>query len=164
MRENPAGDLPRGAYRLRPLTLAPACQSSAPGTFLPPESARAMLEETGCDAVMFARGAMGNPFIFRQARELLETGSYGEIPADTRMASGWRELHSLAEDSGEVVACREMRKRFCSYSKGIKDGAVLRTELVRASDDRRVPGNSCPITAIPFPRIDRYLAKAYACV
>jgi nifR3 family TIM-barrel protein len=103
------------------------------GDLFTPESARAMLEETGCDAVMFARGAMGNPFIFRQARELLETGSYGEIPAETRIASGWRELHSLAEDSGEAVACREMRKRFCSYSKGIEGGAVLRTELVRAS-------------------------------
>ncbi len=103
------------------------------GDLFTPESAKAMLEETGCDAVMFARGAMGNPFIFRQARDLLETGAYGEIPANVRIASGWRELHSLAADAGEHVACREMRKRFCSYSKGIEGGSALRVELVKAS-------------------------------
>jgi len=103
------------------------------GDLFTPESARAMLLETGCDAVMFARGAMGNPFIFTQARELLLTGSYSEIPANTRIASGWRELLTLAADSGEYVACREMRKRFCSYSKGVEGGSQLRVELVKAS-------------------------------
>lgn len=103
------------------------------GDLFTPESAQAMLAETDCDAVMFARGAMGNPFIFRQAREFLETGAYTEIPADVRIASGWRELGCLVEDVGENVACREMRKRFCSYSKGIEGGAALRMALVKAS-------------------------------
>jgi nifR3 family TIM-barrel protein len=103
------------------------------GDLFTPESAKAMLAETDCDAVMFARGAMGNPFIFRQAREFLETGAYAEIPADVRIASGWRELGCLVEDVGENVACREMRKRFCSYSKGIEGGAALRMALVKAS-------------------------------
>ena len=103
------------------------------GDLFTPESARDMLAETGCDAVMFARGAMGNPFIFAQTKELLLSGQYGEIPTAVRIASGWRELHSLALDSGEHVACREMRKRFCSYSKGIEGGSALRLELVKAS-------------------------------
>lgn len=111
----------------------PAIPVFGSGDLFTPESARAMLEQTGCAAVMFARGAMGNPFIFKQARELLETGSYGEVPADVRIASGWRELLSLVGDSGEYVACREMRKRFCSYSKGIEGGSALRMELVKAS-------------------------------
>jgi len=103
------------------------------GDLFTPESARDMLAETGCDAVMFARGAMGNPFIFAQTKELLLSGQYGEIPTAVRIASGWRELQSLAADSGEYVACREMRKRFCSYSKGIEGGSALRMELVKAS-------------------------------
>jgi nifR3 family TIM-barrel protein len=103
------------------------------GDLFTPESARAMLGETGCDGVMFARGAMGNPFIFTQAIELLETGEYREVPIARRVSSGWRELLQLVEDAGETVACREMRKRFCAYSKGLEGGAELRMELVRAA-------------------------------
>lgn len=103
------------------------------GDLFTPESAKAMLAETGCDGVMFARGAMGNPFIFTQAIELLETGEYHEVPIGRRMAAGWRELAQLVEDAGETNACREMRKRFCAYSKGIEGGAELRMELVHAA-------------------------------
>jgi nifR3 family TIM-barrel protein len=103
------------------------------GDLFTPEAAKRMLLETGCDAVMFARGAMGNPFIFTQTIELLENGSYSEIPVERRLSAGWRELLCLAADSGENVACREMRKRFCAYSKGIEGGAALRMEIVHAS-------------------------------
>jgi tRNA-dihydrouridine synthase B len=103
------------------------------GDLFSPEAARQMLRETGCDGVMFARGAMGNPFIFTQTRDLLTTGSYAEIPAQTKMNSGWKELLLLVTDAGEALACREMRKRFCSYSKGIEGGAPLRAELVHAT-------------------------------
>ncbi|OQA63762.1 MAG: putative tRNA-dihydrouridine synthase [Spirochaetes bacterium ADurb.Bin269] len=111
------------------------------GDLFTPESARDMLSRTGCDAVMFARGAMGNPFIFTQTKALLQTGSCSGVSPQIRMNAGWRELLQLAADSGEPVACREMRKRFSAYSKGIEGGALLRTELVRAStiaDYRRI--------------------------
>lgn len=109
------------------------------GDLFTPEAAARMLSETRCDGVMFARGAMGNPFIFTQTRELLVSGAYGEIPVETRLRAGWRELTRLVSDVGESVACREMRKRFCAYSKGLEGGAALRTELVRAAsiDDYR---------------------------
>jgi nifR3 family TIM-barrel protein len=102
------------------------------GDLFTPESARDMLAETGCDGVMFARGAMGNPFIFTQTKQLLLTGAYGEIPIGERLNAGWRELIQLVADAGENSACREMRKRFCAYSKGIEGGAALRMELVHA--------------------------------
>jgi nifR3 family TIM-barrel protein len=102
------------------------------GDLFTPEAARDMLAQTGCDGVMFARGAMGNPFIFIQAKELLSRGEYGEIPVERRIAAGWRELRQLVADQGENTACREMRKRFCAYSKGLEGGAALRLELVHA--------------------------------
>ena len=53
------------------------------GDLFSPQAARDMLASTECAGVMFARGAMGNPFIFRQTRELLQTDLYSEItPAD----------------------------------------------------------------------------------
>jgi tRNA-dihydrouridine synthase B len=103
------------------------------GDLFTPEAAKKMIQETGCDGIMFARGAMGNPFIFTQTKNLLETGSYPEIPLERRLAAGWRELLQLAADSGENGACREMRKRFCAYTKGLEGGAALRMEVVHAT-------------------------------
>ena len=46
------------------------------GDIAKPEDAKRMIDETGCDYVMIGRAAMGNPYIFRQVNEYLETGSY----------------------------------------------------------------------------------------
>ena len=105
------------------------------GDVFTPEDAKRMLEETGCDGVMFARGAMGNPFVFIQTRQLLEKGFYDEIPPTTRIAAGMNELHCLITDIGENMACRQMRKRFCAYSKGVAGGAELRARIVSASTE-----------------------------
>lgn len=102
------------------------------GDIFKPEDAKKMLEYTGCDGVMFARGAMGRPFIFRQTRELLETGTYADIPLAERLSAGFEELDILIEDRGEKIACKDMRKRFCAYSKGIEGGGALRQKIIRA--------------------------------
>lgn len=103
------------------------------GDLFTPEDAKRMLEETGLDGVMFARGAMGNPFIFTKTIQLLKTGSYDEIPMSARILTGFKELEMLAADTNELNACMEMRKRFCAYSKGISGGAELRQKTVHAS-------------------------------
>ena len=91
-----------------------------------------MLEQTGCDAVMFARGAMGRPFIFRQTRQYLETGAFDEIPIKESIEAGFDELDILAGDIGEKAACLEMRKRFCAYCKGVAGVGELRRRVVQA--------------------------------
>ena len=103
------------------------------GDLFTPEDALRMLKETKCDGVMFARGAMGNPFIFTKTIQLLKNGSYEEIPVSERIKTGFRELEMLAADAGEEAACREMRKRFCAYSKGIPGGAARREQTVHAA-------------------------------
>lgn len=102
------------------------------GDVFSPEDAKKMLEQTGCDGVMFARGAMGNPFIFTQTKDLLINGEYTETPILTKLQTGMNELEHLIQIKGEVVACREMRKRFCCYSKGFPGGAAIRKEIVSA--------------------------------
>ena len=102
------------------------------GDVFSPEAAKQMIEQTGCDGIMLARGAMGNPFIFTKIRQFLKTGSYQEIPTKERIEAGFRELDLLVQDFGEKGACLEMRKRFCAYSKGIDGGAALRKQLVAA--------------------------------
>lgn len=102
------------------------------GDLFSPQAARDMLASTECAGVMFARGAMGNPFIFRQTRELLQTGAYSEITPTDKIRTAKQELAVLCEEVGEQTACREMRKRFAAYTKGIAGGAKLREQLVRA--------------------------------
>ena len=103
------------------------------GDLFKPEDAQRMLYTTGCDGVMFARGAMGNPFIFTKTIQLLKTGSYEEIPASFRLKIAFKELEMLCADTNEQHACLEMRKRFSAYSKGIEGGAELRAKTVHAS-------------------------------
>ena len=103
------------------------------GDLFSPQAAHNMLSSTQCAGVMFARGAMGNPFIFRQTRELLQTGAYSEITPADKIGTAKKELVLLCEEAGEQVACREMRKRFAAYTKGIAGGAKLREQLVQAS-------------------------------
>jgi nifR3 family TIM-barrel protein len=102
------------------------------GDLYTPEDAERMLRETGCAAVMFARGAMGNPFIFSAARSLLENGAYEPVPFPERITAAFRHLELLAADIGEPRACLEMRKQFCAYTKGLKGGAALREQAVHA--------------------------------
>lgn len=104
------------------------------GDLFKPEDAKKMLEETGCDGVMFARGAMGNPFIFTKTIQLLQRGAYDEIPVGVRIRTAFNELEMLAKDTNEAHACMEMRKRFCAYSKGIEGGAGLRAQTIHANN------------------------------
>lgn len=97
------------------------------------QDALEMLERTGCDAVMFARGAIGNPFIFREARALV---SGAEPPAsagaEEKIAAALDHLVLAIESLGEPLACREMRKHVCAYTKGIEGGAELRNRVIHA--------------------------------
>jgi len=102
------------------------------GDLYTPQDAQQMLKETGCAAVMFARGAMGNPFIFSAARSLLETGSWETAPFSLRIETAMRHLEMLSADIGERTACLEMRKQFCAYTKGMTGGAALRERVVHA--------------------------------
>lgn len=103
------------------------------GDLFKPEDAKRMLEETGVDGIMFARGAMGNPFIFKDTISLLKNGFYEPVPIKERIKTGFSELEQLVSETSEQHACLEMRKRFHAYSKGIQNGGELRKKIVHAS-------------------------------
>ena len=97
-----------------------------------PETAKAMLEETGVDAVMFARGAMGDPFLFTRTKQFLIEGKYEAESFEERIKAGFRELMLNVEQFGEKAACLQMRKKFCAYTSGVQGGAELRRKAVQA--------------------------------
>lgn len=94
--------------------------------------AKKMFAETNCDGLMFARGAMGNPFIFSETISLLKNETYTAPNADEKLKVALRELDLLSRNIGEAQACREMRKKMCAYTKGIAGGARLRDAVIHA--------------------------------
>ena len=89
-----------------------------------------LLEETGCDGIMVARGAKGNPWIFHRINHYLETGEVLPGPSVQEI----REMilrHSLmlADYKGERVAMREMRSHMAWYTSGLAHSASIRREI-----------------------------------
>ncbi|MCR5761449.1 MAG: tRNA dihydrouridine synthase DusB [Sphaerochaetaceae bacterium] len=85
-----------------------------------------MLKETGIDAIMYARGAIGNPFVFKQTKALLKGEALPEISTEEKIEKIMVHLDGLTQMLGENTACREMRKHVCAYLKGIKNSAKVR--------------------------------------
>jgi len=95
-----------------------------------PASAAAMLDETGCAAVMIGRAAQGNPWIFREILETWRTGRRPEPPTlEERLAFIRRHIGLHVEHAGPASAVREMRKHVCWYTKGLAEGARFRNEV-----------------------------------
>ncbi len=92
-----------------------------------PESAKAMLEATGCDGVMIGRAAQGNPWIFRETVAFLEDGTVIPRPdREEKRKVVLRHAALLREVKGEYTAVREMRKHLAWYTSGMPHSARFR--------------------------------------
>ena len=104
------------------------------GDLFAPEDALRMLRQTGCDGVLFARGALGNPFVFENTRSLLSPAlSAQPVTPAARLQTAMEHLRRAVLLRGEEAACREMRKHFCWYARGIPGAAELRRRAVTAT-------------------------------
>lgn len=88
---------------------------------------------TGVAGVMFARGAMGDPFIFARARAVLRGEPEPVIPQSSKLAVARRHFELSLGFYEERLACMEFRKQACSYLKGMPGGAELRARVVKCS-------------------------------
>lgn len=100
------------------------------GDIVSPESAKQMLEETGCDGLMIGRGARGNPWLFSQILEYLEAGDYNaaltmQQVKEMILRHGKMQLAC----KGEYTGIREMRKHVAWYTSGFPHSAALRNEV-----------------------------------
>ena len=100
------------------------------GDIFTPEDAGRMLKETGCDGIMVARGAKGNPWLFGRINHYLDTGQVLPGPSMAEIkAMILRHGRMLVRFKGEGVAMREMRGHMAWYTKGMPHSATLRNEI-----------------------------------
>ena len=100
------------------------------GDIFTPEDAGRMLKETGCDGIMVARGAKGNPWLFGRINHYLDTGEVLPGPPMVEIkAMILRHGRMLVRFKGESVAMREMRGHMAWYTKGMPHSATLRNEI-----------------------------------
>ena len=100
------------------------------------ESARYMLDYTGCDGIMIGRAAEGNPWVFRQVIHYLETGEELPNPTLTERADMMEEhLSLLVKFKGGYRGIQEARKHMAWYIKGMPGGARLREIINTASTE-----------------------------
>lgn len=102
------------------------------GDVTSPERADAMVKETGCDGVMIARGAQGNPWIFSEMIEHERTGRIPSRPTNEEIRKMMlRHAKLQLQYKGEYLGIREMRKHVAWYTKGLPGSAKLREEINR---------------------------------
>ncbi len=96
------------------------------------ERAAALREQTGCDGVMIARGAQGNPWIFSELLAYEETGAFPPRPdIDEIRSTMLRHARLQIEYKGNYLGIREMRKHVAWYTKGLRGAARLREQINR---------------------------------
>ncbi|MDP2807765.1 MAG: tRNA dihydrouridine synthase DusB [bacterium] len=107
--------------------------------------AKRMIEETGCDLVMIGRAALGNPFLFAEINDALnsefriQNSEFG-VSWPEKLEIIVQHIEMAVADKGQPRGLREMRKHLGWYIKGIPGAAALRQELMRAETRDEVMG------------------------
>lgn len=103
------------------------------GDIVTAQDAIRMKMETGCDAVMVGRAAIGNPWIFGQINALLEGGDSPQIELSTRFRMMKRYLGASVAYFGEKNACYMMRSRLAWFAKGLPHAKHFREAIKHIS-------------------------------
>ena len=103
------------------------------GDIVTPEDALNMMEETGCDAVMVGRAAIGNPAIFSLILAKLRNQPAPVVDIEQRLEMMRRYLAASVDYLGEFHACRMMRSRLGWFSKGLPCSSRFRETIMEIS-------------------------------
>jgi len=101
------------------------------GNIFSAQDVKRAFEETGADAVMIARGAIGNPWIFKETKEIMSKGVVETtINEELRISTTLRHLKLACDVKGEKRAVLEHRKFYTGYLKGLRNASQVRKELM----------------------------------
>ena len=103
------------------------------GDILCADDAIRMYEQTECDGIMIARGALGNPWLFSEICARLERREYIPPTLAERLKTALLQVEFMVEEKGERVAVAEARKHLSWYIKGTEGAAAARSAINSAS-------------------------------
>lgn len=102
------------------------------------EDALKMLEYTGTDGIMIARGAIGNPFIFQRIIQYLKNGKVNNVITKSELLDTMiKHINLEVNEKGEYTGIREMRKHLSYYTKGLQNGSYIRG-LINTIEDKEI--------------------------
>jgi nifR3 family TIM-barrel protein len=102
------------------------------GDVFSPELAKKMLDETGCDGLLIARGALGNPWIFKEIKEFLKNKKAIKKPGTDKIADVMIDhMNSYIDFYDALHGIRRFHKFFAWYTKGVPDVRPLREKAFR---------------------------------
>ena len=104
----------------------------ANGDVVDGKSALAMLRDTNADGIAIGRGAVGNPFIFREIISAIEGKEFVEPTLEERVDTALFQLRTAIEEKGERVAIPEARKQIALYLRSFHGAARIRAEINRS--------------------------------
>ncbi|MBW1759857.1 MAG: tRNA dihydrouridine synthase DusB [Deltaproteobacteria bacterium] len=105
------------------------------GDIVDPEDAIQMIKQTGCDAVMIGRAAIGNPWIFSQVSALMQGEEIQPIDLSRRFDSMIKYLEASVKYLGEKSACYMMRSRLGWFIKGLRSSSRFRESIKQVSSE-----------------------------
>ncbi len=108
------------------------------GDIFTPEDAMQRIQQTAVDGVMIGRGALGNPWIFRDIRTAINGGLPETVNPHEKLAMIRRHYALMLDSKPEHIAVREMRKHIGWYLHGYRGAAHIRDEINRCQDPRTV--------------------------
>ena len=106
------------------------------GDIVTPENALAMKKETGCDAVMIGRAAIGNPWLFSQVISLMNGKEMVSPDLTERFNVMATYLNTSIECFGEKRACRMMRSHLGWFVKGLRFSSSFRESIKGISTEK----------------------------
>lgn len=97
------------------------------------QDAKRILDFTGADMAMIGRGIFGNPWIFAQAKAVLEGRDEPQLPPlSERCDTVVRQIElAAASQKGEKVAVLEARRHYCWYLKGVSHSGYYKEQIVK---------------------------------
>jgi tRNA-dihydrouridine synthase B len=105
------------------------------GNVLTAHDVKRAFDETGADGIMIARGAIGNPWIFKEAKELLSTGTITTVvDEEMRIQTCLKHLKLAVKVKGEKRGVLEHRKFYAGYQRGMYGAARIRAELMKLTE------------------------------
>ena len=105
------------------------------GDIVTPQDVQNAFATTGCDAVMIGRGAINNPWIFRQAKHFMATGVLLPEPSlEERVDLLRKHLHLAVEHKGERTGVIELRKHYSGFLRGLPHVSKIRMELMQFTE------------------------------